>query len=433
MHFKEKKGECIKTSLNDQMMFFGKKYCDQLIRMVIYFKELIDIDCLLKSIKISFIIEPVLNYSYIEKYNSAYWILNKNIQVDKYFSFENVSVNIDSKINDFLKEDMIFYEAPLLKIKVFQYKDQSIVCFKISHLATDGKGLQEFVYNLADIYSSLKNNKKINTNNFFKPIFNNKILLNHFQLTKIMKIYGSALKDFIDIIKIKADVLNFPWNNYGNYQTPYIILLKIFKERFSTIKIYSKKHGVTLNDIFIASFLKALTDLNIENENKLNKSIVITVDLRKYFSCNYGLSNMSGLIFLNFKKNIGESVEDTLCFIKNIMKEKKKYYFGLSGLLTNLFFKFMSYNKRRNKFQNIKLFIPIFSNFGIINSEKLKFHNLKVYDAFISGGITNSQSIIVTVSTIFNQITFSCNFKGNSEDKRLVDLFFKKIDFYLPS
>lgn len=132
----------------------------------------------------------------------------------------------------------------LFKISVI---DNTLLIITISHLITDGSGFKKILYLLASIYSDIDENADYLLNRDFSVLSN-----------KIKSKRKATIKMLFSLI--------------GNYKNPklldddndkkeFIIEKTIDKQIFLSAHKRTKELGVTINDLFMASFAYAINEI----------------------------------------------------------------------------------------------------------------------------------------------------------------------------
>lgn len=161
------------------------------------------------------------------------------------------------------------------------------------------------------------------------------------------------------ILKSSSEVSKYNTGVYFNLQgdnsNPFIVKCKIPKEDFLSMKDYSKKNNVTINDMLLASYIRSLhTALKI-------KHIVLPcpVDFRKYLpqKKSEGISNFVSNMVCDVECEDNDTYLDTLLKVKRCMDKGKDSFSCLKvPLMLDMLFDTLPYEAFK------KIILKSFSN-----------------------------------------------------------------------
>ena len=207
---------------------------------------------------------------------------------------------------------------------------------------------------------------------------------------------------------------------------------KTSEESFKNIYKIGKSMGVTVNDMMLAFYMRALYDIADKNPNE-TISVPCMVDLRRYIEGGGekgGLTNHTGFMQCTTKEK-GETINDTLInVLHSIRKNKKDRFMGLYSLpLLKLAYTILPFTV--SEFA-IKLGYsnPLIgmSNIGLLKEQDLMFGTAKPIDAFMTGAIKYKPYMQLALTTFNNKITMTIAIRGNEEDEKIVNKFFDLIE-----
>lgn len=404
-----------------QFLFETYKFNDHNLHCIIHFDGNINKTALKKALTMTLNVVPILSSKYVENVKKPYWE-----KVDS-SSFKDILtfVNTKNEFNSFITARTNEAAGPQVKACLLSSSKDSL-CILMNHMICDAAGFKEYLYLLCNLYSNLLNNPGYTANYLLNGDRSMNVINNKFSFKdkfKTLMFQGKESNGFID--------LNFPMSNEKEVK-PFILTHKIPEDRFLSIKKYCKYHKVTINDVTLAAFYRALYKLL--NKNKL--SISVAVDMRKYLKDKNinALTNLSATVISNLIYEPNDTFDDTTRKINNEMNLKKKNFIGLNAFIKiSLFFKLLSYKHAKKLLKNgFKNPLIGMTNIGILDSKKLYFEGTQISNAFMFGSMKYKPYFQLALTSYNNIITFTVNLYGNSKDKENIENFFVLLDEELP-
>lgn len=415
------------AELWDQMQFFFKEYNDHQIHGVIYFEDQLDRECLKKAVLLSMDRVPILKSRYVEGKMRPHW---ERIDAwnDEVATFED-SDDIEIEIMRFLVNKTNEFQGPQLMIKVVRGSTRDTLCIVMNHMVCDGGGFKEYLYLLSSIYTNLKMDPdylpgyETNRSRSLRQVYR------RIHLADRLKILFTP-----NHMAKHSSGLHFPLSGATDI-SPFILTHKLSSNRFQVLKEYGRKFNVTINDILLAAYLRALYRvMDIPSGKSL--ALPCMIDLRRFLRDGkaVGICNLTSSIICDIGPDIGGSFAETVMKVKYDMDQKKRNFPGLNGLdLLRIIFKLLPYSKVkklvRQKF--INPFIAM-SNIGIIDKTRLLFDHLPVRDAFITGSIKYPPYFQLALTGFNDSISFTISQYGSAKDRERIGNFFKVLDEELP-
>jgi NRPS condensation-like uncharacterized protein len=215
---------------------------------------------------------------------------------------------------------------------------------------------------------------------------------------------------------------------------PFILTRELDSEKYSQIKAYCKTNAVTVNDVVLAAYYRALVKiLQVKTEFF---QMPIMVDMRRYLGHKefVALSNFSSTVIMDIAVDANESFDETVFKINREMMRKKATDIGVNGLVKlQLIFKMLG---EKQGFRTVKNHLnnpPIcMTNVGAIDDSKLIFRGAVVENAFVCGSIKYRPHFQVALSGFQETLTLSSNLYGSRQDyDRILD-FLSVVEGELP-
>lgn len=404
-----------------QFLFETYKFNDHNLHCIIQFDGNINKIALKKALTMTLDVVPMLSSKYVENIKEPYWEKVYSSSFKDVITFANTK----SEFNSFMTSRTNEAAGPQVKACLLSSSKDSL-CILMNHMICDAAGFKEYLYLLCSLYSNLLKNPDYTVNYLFNGDRSINVINNKFSFKdkfKTLMVQGKESNGFID--------LNFPMSNEKEVK-PFILMHEIPEDRFLSIKKYCKDHKVTINDVTLTAFYRAL--YKILNKNEL--SISVTVDMRKYLKDKNinSLTNLSATVISNLTVEANDTFDDTAKKVNSDMTLKKKNFIGLNAFVKiSLLFKLFSYKHAKKLLKNgFKNPLIGMTNIGILDSKKLCFEGTQISNAFMFGSMKYKPYFQLALTSYNNIMTFTVNLYGNSKDKENIETFFTLLDSELP-
>jgi len=281
-----------------------------------------------------------------------------------------------------------------VKLVVGHGADTDSVVLGMTHVVTDGIGMEQYVSLLAEAYngslSSLHNVRSIDS-----------------MLGKV-KIGGPTQGEIL-AEKLGEQFLGLP--SSGDERICRCVIIPA--ETMTGIHTKAKSHAVTLNDVFLAACVRVVA-------RSLHTSAVCLpcpVDLRKLGDMGpLTVANMSGIYNTSFAIGEGESFSTTVESVHREMAELQERNRSMADITKFAPIcraspvRFAEWIVRRNVHM-----IPaiIYSNFGVL--EPLQFGESRAVTYFVTGGYRRNHQIGLNISTYMGSTSFVHSLIGDEE------------------
>lgn len=404
-----------------QFLFETYKFNDHNLHCIINFDGNINKIIFKKALTMTLTVVPILSSKYVENVKEPYW---EKLDIS---SFKNIItfVNSKSEFNSFITSRVNETVGPQVKACLLSSSKDSL-CILMNHMVCDAAGFKECLYLLCSLYSNLLKNPDYKANCLLDGDRSINVINKLFTFKDKLKTFVLQSKESNGFIN-----LNFPMSTEKEAK-PFILTHEVPEDRFLSIKKYCKNNKVTINDVTLAAFYRAL--YKILNKNEL--SISIAVDMRKYLEDKNinALTNLSATVISNLTYEPNDTFDDTVKKINSDINLKKKNFMGLNAFIKiSLLFKLFNYRHikklLKNKFKNPLIGM---TNIGILDSKKLYFQDTQIINAFMFGSMKYKPYFQLALTSYNNIMTFTVNLYGNSQDKSTIENFFTLLDNELP-
>jgi NRPS condensation-like uncharacterized protein len=419
----------IKTSPSDTLNYLLRHGTDQQVNYVFHLDGYVNEEIMKQAVRLSIDAEPVLGCKLILNKKRTYWERRDNIDQLDYFRIIQ-SENPEEDVKKFVLTQIDPTKESVLKIRVFRAKSDVLV-IKSDHSVMDGGGFYYYLTLLCSIYNNLIENQNYQIEQNHNTKRDMRQLLRHYGF--ITKVKSLVLD------KGHSPTWSFP--NIGKGKTKKnFVLKKIDRCQFESIKNYGKKHGASINDMFVTATFRALFSMKNPSKDKA-MTIAIPTDLRVLMPDKKidTIANLVSATFVNLKNDPEQSFDDMLIKINKQMKKKREIHLGLGQMfaINNIFRLRYSIVERLTKLYYNRLYKkgkshPIVTNVGRIDTQKRNFGNINVKDAYIVTPINWAPSFSMGISSYNKQITLSIGFCEDSYEKESVESFLDLLMKELP-
>ena len=434
----------IKAGLEDQIFYWMTTQFDAQNHAVMHMSGRLDEVVLEQAVHLALKAEPVLVCRYVPATWRQYWEPMAHPEKLKLVTM----IAQETSLKDVQRFLEVYQPIDHLKgpqVHVYILRGQAdLLIVKISHVVSDGGGVKDFCYLIADIYTKL-----LTQPDYAPPVNPNPErsltqVTRHFKLWDMVKILGRSVKDlkgiFIPFIFRKPIVQHAEPGDRA-YE-----ILTLEKDAFNRLKAYAQSLNVTINDVITALYFRAFyTCMN--NDPRAFLRLVITVNLRRFIPGGKAASicGLSGFTYMNIGRHPGATLTDTVGLVHRHMNWIKNDYPGLGGSfpLTWLFFKtlpykFSLYLHTLMSRQMQKQYIypgnvaPLLTNTGVLEKSCLNFGGAYPERLFFSAPLSYPPMFATTVTTYESEMTLCVGFCEKTLSRETARRIFSRIMAELP-
>ena len=409
------------AELWDKMHYLFRDFNDRMVHVELEYDYRININALKTVLVCAFEKIPVLHSSFTDNHIRPYWRVNE-YNIDDVLSVEEVSEDeLAGAVDDFLTQCLPPENQVQMKVCVFNHGEKSTLCIVENHMCMDGGDFKFFLKDLCRNYNDYVEKK-------ISPI----------DMRQGTRSYKSVYKDLSQRDKKAAENLyrninkkddhRFPLTESQNGDKSFIARCNVSADKFLKIKSEGKKYGATINDMLMAAYYFSLYELAGFGEEE-SVSISCAIDLRRHIKdmSETGYTNHTAWMQCKIPER-GRDIFETLQYAirsANVFKQDK--YMGLYGLpLLSLGYKIMPH-AASEEIIKIGYSNPMIamSNIGILEVDKLALEGHEPVKGFMSGAVKYKPYVLLSATSMRNELTLSMCVRGNDEDKKIVNRFFE--------
>lgn len=413
----------IKAEMWDKMQYLFRNYYDRIVHAVLHFDNLIDPGILKNVIVIMAEKAPVLHSSFHENPVNPYWSVEKYTVDDILTVADSDDPYKDSY--DFLCQSIPVTSNVQFKILLLNKDGRSTLAMIVNHMCFDGGDFKYFLKKLAKNYNAMLSGE--NPTDLKSGTRSAEQVYTKLNASD-KKIAKGLYKNISDV----KDKHVFPLTPASDADRTMINVRKIERPVFTEMKNTGKRLGVTVNDVMLAAYVRALYEI-IGMRDDETLSIPCMVDLRRHIEGGEnagGLANHTGFMLCTVHGK-GETINDTLINVMRSTKSSKRDKFmGLYSLpLLKLAYTILPFSISEFAIK-IGYNNPLIgmSNIGLLPEELLTFGNAKPVDGFMTGAVKYKPFMQLAMTTLNDELTMTIAIKGNEADKEKVEVFFDLIE-----
>lgn len=412
----------LKAEMWDKMQYLFRNYYDRMIHGVLYFDKPLNVEAV-KNILIGFTEKiPVLHSSFVDNPIRPFW------KVQSYHIEDILTVtesgNVDEDVEKFICGNIPVTSNVQYRVGLFNGNGKTAFAMIVNHMCFDGGDFKYFLYKFAYNYNKYLTGEKtveVKTGSrSYKAVY-----------TKLNEEDKKTAKGLYKNISVVKDKHCFPLTEPREDDQTMIIRRKIDRDTFVAMRDTGKKLDVTVNDVMLAVYIRALYEIGRFDENE-TLTIPCMVDLRRHIDGGGefgGMTNHTGFMQCSVKRK-GETVNDTLIeIIRSVKISKRDKFIGLYSLpllklAYTVFPQFLSEFAIKIGYLNPLIGM---SNIGRLDGDKLKMGDAVVTDGFITGAVKYKPYMQLALTTLDDVVTMSVAIRANYEDETTVNKFFDYI------
>lgn len=413
----------IKAEMWDKMQYLFRNYYDRMVHAVLIYDNSINID-ILKNIIVTMAEKaPVLHSSFHENPVNPFWKIEP-------YTVDDILTVADSDdpaedIEKFICQSIPVDNNVQFKIMVANKDGKSSFAMIVNHMCFDGGDFKYFLKKLCKNYNAMlvgENATDLKSGSrSAEQVY-----------TKLDDADRKIAKRLYKNISQVKDRHVFPLTEPSPDDYTMINKRKIDADTFSLFHKTGKAMGVTVNDLLLAVYVRALYDISgMADDDSL--SIPCMVDLRRHIKGGGeegGLTNHTGFMLCTVRDKGGDINDTLINVLRSVKKSKRDKFMGLYSLpLLKLAYSALPFSISETVIK-IGYNNPLIgmSNIGMLPIELLTFGNAKPVDGYMTGAVKYKPFMQLACTTLNGALTMTVAIRGNDRDKKTVDKFFDLIE-----
>jgi len=420
----------MRAELWDKLHFILGNSTDRMIRVSLWYDGLIQLDILKKALGHVTDKNPILHSAFRDHAMNPYWEIRSYSIDDMLTAYE--TNDPEQAKQQFFRQVIPVESNVQYRIAVINHDGKSLLCLMINHMCTDGRGVQTLLKQIAATYSKIHENLPVpeikSGSRAYAKIYTEFGLRNRLAARFLLKNI-TRLKEkrtFAYTPEDQSDDLLMVTAKWTAGESAAI-------KEFAKIKHTANKTGATVNDVLLAFYTHALYQTcNFPKEKPL--TITCMVDNRRYIKETEatGLTNHVGLMQVRMVR-CGSTVGETLAeIVKVTTLEKKKRFFGLSGIpLIRLGYHLPFFLVKPGT--SLWFLNPVigFSNMGVIHEELFHLAGLNVVEGMFVGPQQYKPYLTVYIHMMCDALYFTTAVQGNEQDRQKIMQLFDNMKYHM--
>jgi len=397
-----------------QSLYDAMEYSDHQIRCSIDFEGKVNAEVLKKAAEILIKTVPILSRIYIDDGDNSYWEDADAANMKDLFSVTDSKEEFDRFIASRTNEAL----GPQINFCLLQ-ADRDTLSAVINHMVSDAAGFKECMYLFADIYSKIIKNPDYMPDCIIDGDRGFKDIVSKFSLIKKGRMILFDRQD-----SNQESRCEYPMSNEGE-MFPFVASREIQTAIFGDMRNCCHKRNVTMNDLILTAYFRALSEkLNMQGEEL---DVPIMIDMRKYLDDKSfrALANISSTTIVRACVSQDEDFATTLDKVSAIMRVKKAGNLGITTFIKlDAGSKIPLINFLKTMQKTLKNPKVCMTNIGVLDSSRLVFENSKVINAAMFASLKYHPYFQVSVTSFNDKMTLGVALLGCERDRLDVGKFF---------
>lgn len=385
-----------------------------------------DFDRLLHAVRLSIVTQPVFGCRFVEN-EPPYWKRLDNIDQIEFCSMEE-NESPDEAVKNFIESPINMDIDPLLRVKLIRASQNDTLCIKINHACCDGAGIKEYIQLLSEIYNIIGLDGIFTPSPVTRTRRDQDILFNELGIPNPEKEWQPGSEN-------TRATWPFPWTTVQSDRF-HVLFCRLPEGQLDEITRYAKANKVTINDLVLAAYYRALAELCPSAYNE-PMEISFTIDLRRYLPSGKteAIRNFSGSEITRLGLIPNETFHETLSRIIPVMNKIKNNRPGLQSAIGLERIEKMAFKDTLAYYKAVSLWhcscgnkcAPALSNVGVFSDTLIKFGDQTVTDAYIVPLVVRAPGLLLMVSTYNGIMTLASGIYEASVPRRNIRTLLNKI------
>ncbi len=416
----------LQAELYDKVNYLCRKYMDRVARFYLCYDFVPDVRALETAILCLYEKVPIFHSLFISHPIRPYWkvvdyTLQDVLTVQKADCLQAAAIA-------FLEQPVAIDDPSQMKIALIHDEKQSILVFRWNHMIMDGGGFKQFTTDLCNAYNHYRQTG--NAPLFFKTG---------------TRSYDAVYADLLAEKKRKAKMQlagvtahekkTLPFTLKSADDATHIVYHSIDADVMRAAFAMAKANNATINDLLSAAYIYAsYKSIGCEQEPLY---LSCAVDLRRYIKNpdRMGYTNHTTFMYCSVPQLTDTPLDLLKAVSQSNKKNKQDPFLGLHGIpLLHFAYSSMVHIQAESVvglfYNNANIAL---SNVGPVPCEKYSLDGHAVTDALVAGGAKEKPCAAATVLTANEKLTISVCTKGNQQDIKMLQDFFRYFEQYVRS
>ena len=312
----------LKAEIWDKMQYLFRDFYDRMVHCVQYYDAPVDVDAMKQVLVWTTQKTPVLHSSFRVNAVEPFWSV-EDYTIDDILTVNLECEDLEKSVDEFISQSIPVDSNVQYKFAILSDGKLWAIAMIVNHMCMDGGDFKYFMKKLAENY-----NKQITGVRGFSIKTGSRALDEVY--SKLTPEESEIAKGLYKNISAVKDEHYFPLTPPDKSDHTMICKRKVDKDIFDKFRAIGKKLDVTVNDLMLAFYIRALYDIGMFKEDE-RLSIPCMVDLRRHIEAggaNTGLTNHTGFMVCSVE-NKGDTINDTLI---NVLRGCTAFRFSSSHM-----------------------------------------------------------------------------------------------------
>ena len=413
---------CFPVSPSDVLHIIGDdSVYNHQITCILSFSGHLDAETLRKAVLLSMRSYPVLGCRFSGDLVSPQWELRNDLA--EIALPELVEANdVEDQLHRFIDTSLDSSRDPQLQLRLIRSATGDTLCIKIHHASSDAGGFKRYLSILSSLYTDVSADAAYYPDSMPLARRDHGLVFEHLSLPEIKCSWDHSG------MTAPKNAYSFPFSSLENRHADFVTAC-IPPESFQKIVRYAHARHVTINDILLTAFYRALLR-EVGVNDGARASLDVSVDMRRYATQKEALCNLTGTITPTIVWDSGDTFADTLRKVAGAMHELKGHVPGINLLLLGEIFKELGFEEYHRWILHqhgteTRQAPSLFSNVGRI--EDLRFGSLEARSAYMVGPAIGAPGALIAVTTYKEKVTLAMAFYTPATEKGRVERFLQKM------
>jgi NRPS condensation-like uncharacterized protein len=390
------------------MMFFYAGVQEPLIRCLLRFGDRLDEGALRRAVELSMDAAPQLRCTFDEarfSWREARFSAADALRIE--------AVPDGSDPAPFMLSSIDWTRMPQLQVRVLREAARDSLAFTVNHMVMDGAGFKQFLYLVAGLYAKCAADPACEGPATLPGQRGLGQVLRNLPILERLKILAAPSDSAKPDLAMRLPLV-------GDAARPTLVVSRVDEARFEVIRRCAKERGASVNDVFLAAYLRALRSFT----GCARVAVPCPVDLRRFARPGQicGICNLTGSFSCGADIGADEAFYETLAKVAETMraqKEKSGCFKGPTQFC--VIDRLLPHRVVRKLF--LKLAPPPvigYTNIGVLDEARLRFGSHEADDAFFATAVKKTPYFQLSVSTYRGSCTLSSSLYATEEDEKTV-------------
>ena len=426
-------GGGMRATMQEGMLAILSGFMDPQVHCVVSLDGHVDEERLARAVRLSLDALPVLGSRLAGGRGQPRWLRRADLDRLELVTVETAS-DTPSAVERALLRTMDPSADPLVRATVIRGRADTLVV-SVCHVAADGRGVQEYAYLLADLYTGLGEGRETPS-----------VAVERCTMRGALGALPPA-RSMAAILRAVEGFVGFPMRSWKvpavtscGLERGYIVR-RVGRDRVAAARALASRHGATLNDALLTAFYRALFEA-LSPPPKEPMPVLLPADLRRHMPSRAarGVCPLVSVLVAELDRRPGEAFEGTLLRVRDEMRALRDGDLAvgnalLLGLVTGAgqaaTRSMLEWPLRGASREGSGP--PLFSNAGPMDGAMLGFGGVRARDAYTASPVFYPPFFMLGLSGFAGDVVLTAGFCGDPKERARVEGILDRMLAELPA